>query len=268
MRKVIPTAIACAVLLGGCANGFSDFYRGMTKEQIDQRIGTRPSVEPKVIYAIDVKAESDRLAEAGFTLVGESSYEGAQSRRAESNAVAQAKAVGAETVVFSERDAGSRTVEMPITTPTTSTSFSSFNGAAFNPAYGSTNVIGTATTTSFGTSTTYVPMTIQRADYYAGYWVKGKPPIFGAVVAPLKPEQRRQLGSNTGMMIRVVVIGSPAFKADIFSGDDLISIGDVSITTSDDYQTALRKYAGTEVSVQILRDGQRVTKQINLAGRP
>jgi hypothetical protein len=268
MKKALTALVVSSALLAGCANGFADFYHGMTKEQVSARVGPRPEVEPKPIYTNDVKAESEHLAENGFLQVGESAFQAGQTRRAEANAIKQAKAIGAEVVVLSERAAGSETVAMPITTPTTSTAYSSFNGSAFNPRYGTTNVAGSATTTSFGTSTTYVPIIVRRADYYAGYWVKAKPSIFGVMVRPLSAEEHRQIGTNSGMLVRVVVIGSPAYKADIFKDDYLMSIGGDSITSAEDFQAAAHKYAGTAVDVQIIRDGQRMTKQIKLADAP
>lgn len=268
MKKMLAACLACSALLTGCANGFADFYHGMTKEQVDVEVGSRPKAEPRPIYTNDVKGESEHLAENGYALVGESAFQGRQTRRDESSALTQAKAIGADVVVLSERGAGSETVSVPLTTPTTSTSYSSFNGSAFNPGYGTTNVMGSATTTSFGTSTTYVPMTVRRADYYAGYWVKAKPPIIGVNVSPLSADQHRQIGTNSGVLVRVVVIGSPAFKADIFKGDYLMAIGGDPIASIDDFKGAARAHAGTLVDVQLLRDGQRITKQVRLADAP
>lgn len=265
MKKTVIALTACSALLGGCANSFSDFYRGMNREQVDARVGARVDIQPRLIYTNDLKSEGERLAENNYIFVGESAFKATQSRRSEANAIAQAKTIGADVVVLSEQDAGSQTVSVPITTPTTSTSYSSFNGSAFNPTLGTTNMMGSGTTTSFGTSTTYIPMTVQRARYDATYWAKGKPAIFGIVVSPLTAEQHRQIESNSGLLVRVVVLGSPAFKADIFKGDYLMSLGGDSITDVEDFQSATRKYAGTVVIVQILRDGQRISKQVKLA---
>lgn len=265
---MLAACLASSVLVTGCANGFTNFYHGMTKEQVDEQVGNRQPAEPHPIYTNDVRGESERLAENGYTQVGESSFQGPQTRRAEASAVSQAKAIGADVVVLSERSAGSETVSVPLTTPTTSTSYSSFNGTAFNPGYGTTNLMGSGTTTSFGTSTTYIPMTVRRADYYAGYWVKAKPPIIGVNVSPLSAEQHRQIGTNSGVLVRVVVIGSPAFKADIFKGDYLMAIGGDPVTSIDDFKGAARTHAGTLIDVQLLRDGQRITKQMRLAEVP
>ncbi len=111
-------------------------------------------------------------------------------------------------------------------------------------------------------------MTVRRADYYAGYWVKAKPPIIGVNVIPLSAEQHRAIGTNSGVLVRVVVIDSPAFKADIFKGDYLMTIGGDPVTSVEDFKSAARAHAGALVDVQILRDGQRITKQVKLATAP
>ncbi len=265
MKRTFVASLACAAVLSGCANGFAQYYHGMTREQVVAGVGTRPEVDPKVIVTGNVRGESEYLAENGYALVGESSFQGPRSRFAESKAVSQAKSIGADTVVLAEGDAGSDTVAMPMVTPNSSTSYSSFSGSAFNPAYGTTHVNGIGTTTSYGTTTTYVPMTIHRADYYAGFWVKGKPPIFGAHVSPLTAEQHKQIGTNSGVMVRVVVIGSPAYRADIFKGDYLMAIAGEPVQSFEDFQRIARAHAGELVQVSIIRDGSRLEKSIQLA---
>ncbi|WP_158900063.1 PDZ domain-containing protein [Burkholderia sp. L27(2015)] len=261
----IALAFVTILLLAGCANDFSKFYNGMTKDEVVSHTGPRADVEPRVIVTDNIDAQNERLAQNNYARVGESSFQSNATSRAEANAVAQAKAIGAEMIVLSSRDAGTRTAVMPLVTPTTATATSNFNGTAFNPAYGTTNVNGSATTTSYGTTTTYVPITVHRADYYAGYWVKAKPPAVGIHVMPLSPEEHRRIGTNSGLLINVVVIGSPAYRADIFKGDILMSIGDIRVDTADDVQQAIKKYLGATVEIQVLRDGQVLKKSVALA---
>jgi hypothetical protein len=268
MKVTLVVALACVAMLAGCANGFTEYYHGMTKEQVDARIGARPPTDPRTDLTSDVKGESESRLENGYAFIGESGFQGPRSRFAESKAIAQAKSLGADLVVLSEGDAGSETVDVPIVTPTTSTSHSSFNGTAFNPAYGSTNVSGMGTTTSYATSTTLVPMTVHRANYYAGYWVKSKPPILGINVLPLTAEQHKQIGTNSGLLVRVVVIGSPAYKADLFKGDYLMSINGESIGSVEDFQRVTHAYAGQNVKVAIMRDGNIQTKDVQFAPVP
>ncbi|VXC84959.1 putative PDZ/DHR/GLGF domain protein [Burkholderia sp. 8Y] len=262
MKRLL--AIGALASLAGCANGFSQYYHGMTREEIVARSGPRSDSTPKVLYSSNVRSESERLAENNFALVGESSFQAQQTRRAEANAIEQGKTIGADVIVLSVRDAGSETVSMPLTMPTTSTSVSTFNGSAFG-SRGVTSVMGSATTTSYGTATTFVPVTVRRADYYAGYWVKAKTPVMGIHIVPLSPEEHKKIGTNAGALINTVVIGSPAYIADIFKGDYLMAIGDVSISSGADLQRAIAKYAGAAVPVQLVRDGQRLTKNVAMA---
>lgn len=264
MKKTLLASLAGLSILAGCANGFADYYHGMSREQIDERIGARAAVEPKTIYAADVKAESERLAENGYWLAGESSFQQRETRFAESNALTQARKLGAEIVVLASGDAGSESVAVPIVTPTTSTTYSSFSGNAFN-GYGTTHVNGYGSSTSYGTSTTFVPMTAHRANYYAGYWVKLKPAVLGVTLLPLTADQHRTIGTNAGLLVRVVVIGSPAYKADIFRGDYLMAINGESTSDVQDALRILKTHAGQSVKLSLLRNGAAVSKDVQLA---
>jgi hypothetical protein len=166
MKSIL--AVLGVLSLAGCANRFSQYYHGMTKEQLISRAGPRSDASPKVVYSNDIATENERLAESNYALVGESSFQGRETSRADSNAIEQGKAVGADLIVLASRDAGTRTSVVPMVTPTTATATSNYNGSAFNPKFGTTNLSGSATTTSFGKSTTFVPVTVHRADYYAG----------------------------------------------------------------------------------------------------
>ncbi|MEX3791292.1 PDZ domain-containing protein [Paraburkholderia sp. BR14374] len=264
IKKTLLGSLACLSILAGCANGFSQYYHGMTREQIDEKVGVRTGVEPKAVYATDVKAESEHLAESGYALVGESSFQGPESRFAESKAMSQARSLGADLVVLASSGAGSETVAVPIVTPRSSTTYSSFSGNAFN-SYGTTHVNGYGTSTSYGTTTNIVPMTVHRANYYAGYWVKQKPAVPGVVFNPLTPEQHRAIGTNSGLLVRVVVIGSPAYKADIFKGDYVMAIDGEPTGDPASAAQLLKAHAGQVAKISILRDGNAISKDVQLA---
>ncbi|MEX3635935.1 PDZ domain-containing protein [Paraburkholderia sp. BR14320] len=264
MKKTLLASMVGLSVLTGCANGFSDYYHGMSREQIDEKVGARAAVEPKTIHATDVKAESERLAENGYWLAGESSFQGRETRFAESSALTQARKLGAEIVVLASGDAGSESVAVPIVTPTTSTTYSSFSGNASN-GYGTTHVNGFGSSTSYGTSTNFIPMTVHRANYYAGYWVKQKPAVLGVTLLPLNGDQHRTIGTNSGLLVRVVVIGSPAYKADIFQGDYLMAINGEPTSDVQDALRILRAHAGQSVKLSLLRNGTTISKDVQLA---
>lgn len=75
---------------------------------------------------------------------------------------------------------------------------------------GTANVYGSSTTTTYGSRTTYVPVTTHRYDFQAIYLVKSKYAL-GAQFVALSDEERAQIQSNRGVKIIEVVNDTPAF---------------------------------------------------------
>jgi S1-C subfamily serine protease len=114
-------------------------------------------------------------------------------------------------------------------------------------------------------STTYVQRTFRRYDFAATYWVKRKPSIFGASVRELSDEERKMIGSNSGVVVHAVIRRTPAFSADIFRGDILLSFAGERIQDGESYGKLLEKLRGKKVAVQIFRNGARLTKEVQFA---
>ena len=150
-----------------------------------------------------------------------------------------------------------------MTTPTATTSYT--NGAA--TAYGSGGpamAFGNSTTTTYGTSTEYVPVTVQRSKYTAGYFVKAHV-RFGANLRDLSDSERQQFQTNRGAYVITVVDDSPAYNSDILPGDVIVGI---NVQAPEHGYTGLNQlidtYRGRTVTVSIVRGGKMLSKQVSI----
>ena len=110
----------------------------------------------------------------------------------------------------------------------------------------------------------YMPYNIRRFDYLATFWVKAKTPAFGAVLADLTSEQRRQIQSNKGVVVLIVMRGSPAFSNDVLEGDIIKRVNDFDVVDKMQCVEVFNKFRGKTVSLLLLRNGKEVQKQFSL----
>lgn len=100
-------------------------------------------------------------------------------------------------------------------------------------------------------------------DYFASYWVKLPPPLFGSHV------QRHMQGEDAagGLEVIAVIHGSPAERAGVQRGDVLKRMGEVTLDESAQLVEAVQRYAGQQVGLTLERDGAplQATVQLNPA---
>src|SRR6202043_3245767 len=109
---------------------------------------------------------------------------------------------------------------VPLMLPQTSTSYTSGSATAYGAGEPVT-AYGNATTTTYGTQTTMMPYSVARSDFGAVYFVKTRQRA-GIITLPLDDAAHKRLGTNSGILVRLVVDGTPAFNADVFPGDVLL----------------------------------------------
>jgi S1-C subfamily serine protease len=250
-----------ALLLSGCVTPFSRFYYDRTGG-----VDITPNVvisdsEPKLFRGNNLERDNQQMFEDGYFMVGYSSFNAGNVNV--NGAIIQAKKVHAAVVITYLQYTNTVAGAIPLTTPNTQTSSTSFNGNAYG-SNGYQTFSGTANTTTYGTKTTYIPYNINRFDHGATYWVKVKRPISGLYVTDLTPEVRQKPGSNKGLLVYAVIKDSPAFRADILKGDILRKIGKIDIYDLMNFQEAMVQYAGQKVHIEILREGQTIRKTIKL----
>jgi hypothetical protein len=261
MKRIALCALA---LLAGCASGYQQFYRSNPSVDptslAERRVGPAPatplvdhmgSYSPQIVSAYESN---------GYFPIGYSDFTSG-ARQWGDGAVEQGKRVGADLVVeIDPQYAGQASTVIPITTPNNSTSYTTGSATAYGP-YGSTTAYGSATTTTYGTQTNYVPITIQRFEYGALYFVKVKMG-FGVYTTVLTDEQRQMLQSNHGVTVNVVVRGSPAFEADILPGDIVLAMAGTQVSMPADLKAIAQQHEGQTIEVSIYRNGQTITKNV------
>ncbi len=262
MKFKLSIIVLLSSILFSCANPFTRYYTDLTRGTDIAKLPNIiiPKGEPKLFYGTDPKRDERFMTENGYMMIGYSSFNGpsVDIRKA----LAQAKRVHASVVIVYSRYRNTVTGAFPLILPNTQTSTTSLHGSIYGYG-GLSDYSGTAHTTTYGSSTVYVPFSVNRYDYMATYWVKAKF-ILGVHVEDLSPELKRKIGSNKGALVCAVVKNSPAFKADILEGDVIKKIGDIRIYDAKSVAEAVRQYKGQKVTIIILRDGKEIKKEVLL----
>lgn len=181
----------------------------------------------------------------------------------EEPAITQAREVGADLVlILNPRYTGSVTSAVPITTPTSTTSYSTGSATAYGTR-GPVTAFGSGTTTTYGSTTNYVPITVNRMDYGAVYFIKRRFGL-GVSVRDLNDTERQELQTNRGVAVRLVVNDTPAFNADVLTGDVITAIDGVAVQNSLAFTEMLRDRGVRLVSLSIVRRSQRIEKSIQI----
>jgi len=125
-------------------------------------------------------------------------------------------------------------------------------------------------------SVTYFPLSfmgitqdnsVDRFNFIVTYWIKAKPPIFGAGLIDLTQEQKLKIQSNKGAFLSYIVKGSPAYNANIIPGDIVLRINDNEILDMVDLQNTIDRLAGTQVTVTLFREGRILQIPVQLSNR-
>jgi hypothetical protein len=160
LNRLALVAIS-SLVLAGCASGYKSFYQpaiGVTPEAIAARRAGPPPATPILERSAPGNAETilASYAKRGFGMIGHSIFNSGKSE-SESSALEQGKAVGADLVlVLNPQYTGSVTSNIPITIPTTTTSYTTGSATSYGSG-GTATAYGNATTTSYGSHTTYIP---------------------------------------------------------------------------------------------------------------
>ncbi|NCA70503.1 MAG: PDZ domain-containing protein [Sphingobacteriia bacterium] len=260
MIRTFIILLVASTWLQGCATPFSEFYYDFT-EGVDLTKDPRvvlPTGDPQLYRGTDPEQDAVRMFQDGYILIGYSQFNAG--RVDEDDAVRHAKSLHASVVILYSKYTGSVSGVVPLTLPDTSTTTSQVSGIVHGKPYS-----GTVETTTYGSTTTYMPYTVHRSDYLATYWMKlSKTPAFGVVIIDLTPENKQHIGSNQGMLIYAVIKGSPAFQADLLEGDILRAIGDSPVFDQDTFNRAVDRYQGTETDVTLFRGTREIHRSVKI----
>lgn len=248
--------------LVGCVNPYTKFYRPTADVKTMQ--GYVASSEPLKIYTTnDFPKDTDALVRKGYLPVGNASFNSDSSRVTESQLRDQAERVSAKIVLISSRYTNTVTGALPLVLPNTTTSYTTGSATAYGSG-GTVSGYGNSTTTTYGTQTTMIPYSINRSDFGAVFFVKSRARA-GIIVVPIDDATRKRIGTNSGLLVRVVVDGSPAFNADIFPGDILLTVASEKVFSQEQYTQLLNKYEGQSVAFHLDRDGQPIDKTFRIS---
>ena len=270
MKKILMhmlVALSASLAITGCSNNYKQFYTpapGATPQAIS---AARASAAPPM-PTLERSSFGDKdqivagYAKRGYVVIGESRFNTGESI-SEMGALKQGRAVGADLVlVFIPQYTGSTTSSVPFTTPTTNTSYTTGNATAYGPG-GPVTAYGSATTTTYGSNTTYIPITVNRSDYGAVYFVKGRFRI-GAFVRNLNDLERQLLQTNQGVVITTIVDDSPAFKADVLPGDMIVSINGERVSNEEGFARMSSARRGQTIKLSLIRQGRAIEKSLTV----
>jgi hypothetical protein len=254
--RVRTFIVVTAMLLGGCAgNPYKQFYQpapSVAQQDLMQRRVAPPPMLPELYRSGDPKTDIATLAADGYVVIGVSSYNGP--RGSDDDALQQGKAIGADRVLTYGKYARTVQTAVPLALPTTQTSITNGTATAFGTG-GSATAYGSALTTTYGSQTTLIPMSVDRFDFLAVYLVKVKY-AFGAQYRNLNATESHQVGTVKGVVLTTVVHGSPAAAAGFLPGDIVLKADGQPVADQAQFNEWLKQ-----------RQGQRVTVSINRAGR-
>ncbi len=77
-------------------------------------------------------------------------------------------------------------------------------------------------------------------------------------------DAERELQTNQGAVVRLVVDGSPAFNADLQIGYVVTAVDGVAIANAQAFNELLRERGSKQVALSIVRRGQRLEKSVQL----
>jgi len=259
--KKISTLLFVAVL-AGCANPYAKFYHGLENGQSIP--GYISPTQPLQIYSSnDFSKDIQGLQAKGFVVIGSAAFQGASNQDTERPLREQAAKVGAQVVLVSSKYSHTVSGAIPITTPTTSMAYTSGTATAYGSG-GVVNAYGNSTTTMYGQQTSMVPYSIDRSEFGAVFMAKVKGRL-GVIVTPLDDATRKRLETNQGVLVRIVVEGSPAYLADVLPGDVILQIGSDTVQSPEYFtKTLLVKYQGQATTLKLDRNGKSVEKNVTL----
>lgn len=102
--------------------------------------------------------------------------------------------------------------------------------------------------------------------YYASYWAKLPAPTLGVHIIKLVPKTADADAKNSaGLKVLAVINDSPAAKAGLVRGDELLTINATPLLKPEDLSATVRKLKGSQVTITFLRNDepQTTTAQLN-----
>lgn len=264
--KLTTTLFLMLGLTAGCSNPYHENYLSTLEKRNKEELSRilPPSGPPKLVTSNDLKADSLRMRENGYLLVGRVTFRSSPVDEAQS--LDQAKKIGAEVVLVNHKYVNSATESVPIEQWIPGQQIDHNETTVVDNGSATPTVIQkqSSTTVQGEFRTAYVEQNMDYYDYSATFWAKAKPSLFGVLVRALDDKTKAAIGSNKGVLVRAVVKDSPAFEADILRDDVILSLGNDMVRDPDQFFDLMKNHEGEEVPVGIYRAGSNMTVNVKI----
>jgi PDZ domain len=267
MRRT-PARVALVVLgagaTAGCVNPYVNNFRylpGVTPELIEARRAEPPPVTPEVVDGTDLKSDLASQEADGYLPTGYSDFSAAPGFVPRDGALRQGEAIGADRILVFSHYQGTINTVIPITTPTSQTTYYNGTATAYGSDGGYATAYGSGTATTYGSQTQYFPISISRYEFVAVYLIKVKL-SFGALYKPVTPEQAQEVGTVDALQITVVVHGTPAAEAGLLPGDIVTEVDHAPFGDPDDFKAKVQADNAGAATLTIVRNGETLQKRV------
>lgn len=247
MRFTAAVAAMACVCGPAFGNDWQKFYHPVQ----DASSAIPWSGPPEIIAGSgNLPADVDGLWRRGFAVVGYSAFNSPNNKTAD--AIKWGAKLRARYVLLGTDLASSQTTVLPLTLPNTTTSTTTGNVSAYGSG-GVGNANFSATTTHYGTQTSYIPITVNRFDKLAVYFVEVPKKGTGIFPRDLTAAEIATLETQRAIAVRAVRDGSPAYEANILPGDVIVAV-DGNPADPTNWQAAVQ--TDPVLHVKLIRNGQ------------
>lgn len=248
MRLLITLCLALTLSSVASANNWEKFYKPASAGSIP----IIPSEQPAEFmdFTGSPEATVDAMWRKGYALIGYSSFNSPNPNT--KDALRFAAKLKARYVALDTSLTSSSVINMPITTPTTSTTYSSGNASIYGSG-GHASGTYSGTSTTYGSETSYIPIVNNRFDKFAAYFGSVEPKGLGILFRQPTSNEIQAFETRRALIVRAVREGSPADTANVLDGDVLLSINGQGAEPS-----GLLAAAKDEepVKIHLIRNGQ------------
>lgn len=247
--------LIASLVLSACGTGqFGSSYRGYVDPRGTADIAALPEEgEPTVIRSSNLDKDVRFYREHNYVVVGESAFNGF--KESEGNAARKAKEVGATHVIISSRY-------------TDTESRHGYDYQQFYRTYYVTDVVqvngrSVVTRRPVTVSETVPVPYVRHYDNFDQWGVflakSSRTPGLGIVLRDLTGPERQNFKRNSGAFVDIVLTNSPAFLADIVSGDVVVAVNNTKVNDTRHAHSLINalKQEGSDITVTILKDGQQ-----------
>lgn len=265
MKKRTIAGAVVLFALSGCMNPYRTNFN-VTLNKMPPWIGQRlapPSAKPELLKSDDIRSDNWKLFERGYVMIGFAKFDGPPTDVG--LALSQGKAAGADIVAIQDVYTKTLTETVAVTQWPADQTTEVHEESTINGPRGPHTVSRTTeVSTSQSPETVYVPRDIDYYEHSATFWRKIENPLFGALVMDLSDQQKQQLQSNHGLVVRAIMTDSPAFAADLLKGDIILTINGEPAPSAQRFYQNLAGLAGKEVVMAVRRGATTIERRATL----